>query len=420
MQPRRLDPPAGPLLAEEDGALLRARGIRYARAARFAPPQPIASWSDPLDASARGPACPQLPSRLEWVAGPGIEGLSLSEDCQVVSVTAPGDADGLPVMVWLHGGAYVSGSGETPKHDADALALHGRVVVVRVSYRLGVLGYLSPTGVDNLGLRDQILALRWVRDNIGAFGGDADRVTVFGQSAGADSVYSLMLCDEARGLFRRAIMQSAPLGIRDGRDAMTAAMRSAANAYSASDLMDAQTAAVNEAARFGLIGRMPFGPIMGSDPLPAASDADKRLIDAARRIELLIGYTRNDGGPFAAMDARIVRAKRFGPVGAVLERSAGALLTRRVFSAPARRLAKAWREYGGRSATYRVDWSPSRLGACHCIELPLLFDSETWADAPMLGGRPVDGRLAGIMRRNWSGFAHHGVDGLDSAELRFG
>jgi para-nitrobenzyl esterase len=107
-------------------------------------------------------------------------------------------------------------------------------------------------------------------------------------------------------------------------------------------------------------------------------------------------------------------------VGAVIERAAAAALTRRVFSMPARRLATTWREYGGRSATYRVDWSPGPMGACHCIELPLLFDSPGWADAPMLGDRPVDDRLADTVRRNWSGFAHRGVDGLDSADLRFG
>jgi para-nitrobenzyl esterase len=420
VQRRRLDPPAGPLLAEDDGALLRASGIRYGRAARFSAPQPIPAWSDVLDTTTRGPACPQLPSRLEWVTGPVVDGLAMSEDCQVLSVTAPSDANGLPVMVWFHGGAYVSGGGEAPKYDADDLARQGRVVVVRATYRLGVLGYLSPTGVDNLGLRDQILALEWVHTNIGAFGGDPERVTVFGQSAGADSVLSLMLCPQTTGLFQRAIMQSAPLGIRDGRDAMTAAMRTAANAITTGELLDTQTAAVAAAAPFGLIGSMPFGPIMGSDPLPPASHADHRLPDAARRIELLVGYTRDDGAPFVAMNHRIARLKRLGPVGAVIERTASAALTRRVFGKPAQRLANAWRRNGGRAATFRVDWSPAPMRACHCIELPLLFDAPAWVDAPMLGGAPVDERLAERMRRNWAGFAHNGVDGLDSPSLRFG
>jgi len=419
MQRRRVDPAAGPLLGEDDGILLRVRGIRYGRAARFAAPQPLAPWTDVLDATARGPACLQLPSRLGWVTGPVIDGLAMSEDCQVVSVTAPSDATGLPVMVWFHGGAYVSGGGESQKYDADELARSGRVVVVRVSYRLGVLGYLSPSGVDNLGLRDQILALQWVRDNIGAFGGDPDRVTAFGQSAGADSIFSLMLCEQTTGLFQRVIMQSAPLGAREGREAMTAAMRSAA-AANPGELLDAQTAATAAAARFGLIGRLPFGPIMGLDPLPTDSDADERLADAARRIELLVGYTRNDGAPFVAMDPRVARLKRLGPAGRAVEQAAAAALTRRAFSRPARDLVKQWRTHGGRVATYRVDWSPARMGACHCIELPLLFDAAPWADAPMLGGRPVDQRLAETMRRNWSGFAHHGVGGLDSDALRFG
>jgi para-nitrobenzyl esterase len=410
------------MLAADDGGLLRARGIRYGRAARFAAPQPIAPWTDVLDTTARGPASPQLPSRLDWVTGPVIDELAMSEDCQVLSVTAPSDANGLPVMVWFHGGAYVSGGGESPKYDADDLAGRGRVVVVRVSYRLGVLGYLSPSGVDNLGLRDQILALEWVRANIAAFGGDADQLTVFGQSAGADSVFSLMLCERTAGLFRRAIMQSAPLGVRDGREAMTAAMRSAATAVSTDELMDAQTAAAAAAGRYGLVGGMPFGPIMGVDPLPAESDADDRLADAARRIELLVGYTRNDGAPFVAMDPRVVRMKRYGPVGGAFERIATTAVTRKVFGAPARRLAESWRGYGGRAATFRVDWSPpsAPLGACHCIELPLLFDAPAWADAPMLGGGPVDHRLAEVMLRTWSGFAHHGVSGLDSTTLRFG
>jgi para-nitrobenzyl esterase len=357
---------------------------------------------------------------LEWVTGPVVDGLAMSEDCQVLSVTAPSDANGLPVMVWFHGGAYVSGGGEAPKYDADELARQGRVVVVRVTYRLGVLGYLSPSGVDNLGLLDQILALKWVRTNIDAFGGDPGRVTVFGQSAGADSVLSLMLCEQTTGLFERAIMQSAPLGIRDGRDGMTAAMRSAANAITTGELLDTQTAAVAAAARFGLIGSLPFGPIMGLDPLPAASDADGRLADAARRFELLVGYTRDDGAPFVAMNPRVVRLNRLGPVGAVIERAVSAALTRRVFGMHARRLAKAWRRYGGRAVTFRVDWSPARMRACHCIELPLLFDAPAWADAPMLGGATVDDHLAETIRRNWASFAHNGIDGLDSPSLHFG
>jgi para-nitrobenzyl esterase len=158
---------------------------------------------------------------------------------------------------------------------------------------------------------------------------------------------------------------------------------------------------------------------MGSDPLPPQSQAEERLAAVAPRIDLLVGYTRDDGAPFVAINPRIVRLKGFGPLGRAVERTASVVLTRRAFGAPARRLAKFWRDHGGHSATFRVDWSPSALGACHCIELPLLFDSAAWTEAPMLGGRGVDTHLAETMRRNWAGFAHRGVAGLDSATLRF-
>jgi para-nitrobenzyl esterase len=229
-----------------------------------------------------------------------------------------------------------------------------------------------------------------------------------------------MLCEQTTGLFRRAIMQSAPLGVRTGREAMTAEMRAAAKAVTTGEVLDGQTAAAAAAARFGLISGMPFAPIMGRDPLPAEADVDARLAEAARRIELLVGYTRNDGGPFAAMNPRIAQLKRFGPLGRIAERAAAAALTQRAFGKPARRLAEQWRRYGGHSATFRVDWSPSGIGACHCIELPLLFDPPAWIGSPMLGGRSIDQRLAETLRRNWSGFAHHGVAGLDSPTLRFG
>jgi para-nitrobenzyl esterase len=179
--------------------------VPYGQASRFASPAAPVPWIEPRALTERGPICPQLPSRLSFVTGPVTDGLQRSEDCQVLSVTAPNDADGLPVMVWFHGGAYVSGSGESSKYDPDALVAEGRVVVVTVSYRLGIFGYCTPLGVDddNLGLRDQLLALRWVHDNIAAFGGDPQRVTLFGQSAGGDSVYSLLLSEAADGLCSR-------------------------------------------------------------------------------------------------------------------------------------------------------------------------------------------------------------------------
>lgn len=128
---------------EEEDGLVRARGLRYGTAARFTRAEPTPLWEGVLDATRSGPACPQRPSRVSWMTGPLLDGLVMDEDCLVLSVTAPADANGLPVMVWLHGGAYVSGSGESRKYDAAPLARHGDVVVVNVSYRLGTFGFLA-------------------------------------------------------------------------------------------------------------------------------------------------------------------------------------------------------------------------------------------------------------------------------------
>ncbi|ORV46296.1 carboxylesterase family protein [Mycobacterium conspicuum] len=434
MAQRRLEVGCGPLLVEDDGVLVRARGIRYATAERFAAPVPAPRHSDVRDATSRGPACPQLPSRLDFVNGPVADGLPRSEQCQVLSVAAPCGADGLPVMVWFHGGAYMSGSGEAPKYDPDALVTEGRVVVVTASYRLGIFGYLNPRadGEENLGLRDQIMALRWIHQHIAAFGGEPSRVTIFGQSAGGDSVMSLILCGETAGLFQRAILQSAPLGLRRGREAMTAAMRDAVSAAlggiapgeaSVERLLDAQTAAVTTAQRFGLIGGFPFAPIAGMDPLPPARDESRRIADAAPRVELLVGCTRNDADAFVAMDPRGQRLHRLGAPGRAAARLLGDVITRRIFRRPALELAKTWTSNGGAAKTFRVDWSPpgAPLRACHCIELPLLFGSpECWADAPMLGPEPhpIDAELARKTRGYWTAFAHNGIGALGSSPLR--
>ena len=433
MAQRRLEVGCGPLLVDDDGVLVRARGIPYASAPRFAAPVPAPPHDEARDATRRGPACPQLPSRLDFVSGPVVDGLARSEQCQVLSVTAPSDAQGLPVMVWFHGGAYMSGSGEAPKYDPDALVTEGRVVVVTVSYRLGIFGYLNPhaDGEGNLGLRDQILALRWTQQHIAAFGGDPSRVTIFGQSAGGDSVMSLILSTQTAGLFHRAILQSAPLGLRGGREAMTAAMRDAVRTAlggcapgeaTVEQLLNAQTAAVATAQRFGLVSGFPFAPIAGMDPMPATRDEGRQLADAASRVEILVGYTRNDAAPFVAMDPRGRRLQLLGLPGRAAARLFGNALTKRVFGGPALRLAESWTSNGGAATTYRVDWSPpgAPLGTCHCIELPLLLGSpERWADAPMLGPgpKPVDPELARKTRGHWAAFAHNGTDALGGSPL---
>lgn len=422
--------PCGPVRADSDGGLVHARGIPYATAGRFEAPREVAEWTEPMDASARGPACPQNTSRLAFLCGLLAERLEHAEDCLVLSVTAPAHAHDLPVMVWFHGGAYLSGSGEAPKYDPDALVSEGDVVVVTVTYRLGVFGYLAADddAVTNAGLRDQISALRWVQRNIAAFGGDPGTVTVFGQSAGGDSVLCLMVADGTAGLFHRAIMQSAPLGLRFGRHRwteVTPAVRAAfgealggadPRTASVADLLRAQGQGATAAAGHGLVGGLPYAPEPGAAPLPPAAEWRERLTEAAARIDLVVTYTRHDAATFLAMRPVLGRLYRLGAPGRLVLRAASTVTTTTIFGRySVRPLRAAWRANHGRMRVHRINWTPpgAPLGACHCIELPLLLGQPgSWSDAPMLGdaaGTAGSDERARLLRSMWAGIAHHGV-----------
>ena len=214
-----IDAPAGQVRGTTDAAIRVFKGIPYAappvRGLRWRAPMPLPRWSGVREATAFGPACfqPQGKSTLVYSNDP----MPVSEDCLTLNVWTPGNAKGAPVLVWIHGGALVTGSSREPMYDGRSMAERG-VIVVSINYRLGVLGWLAhpdlsrenDKGVSgNYGLQDQIAALQWVRGNIGAFGGDPRNVTIAGESAGGLSVMYLMTSPAARGLYARAIAQSA-------------------------------------------------------------------------------------------------------------------------------------------------------------------------------------------------------------------
>lgn len=211
----------GPVRGGYNGRARVWKGLRYAAPPvgdlRFRAPQPPTRWTEVADATRYGPSCPQpiFPNT------PVDLGAPQGEDCLRLNVWASPDTqpgDGKPVMVWLHGGAYVLGSGSQPLYDGRRLVRTGEVIVVTVNYRLGALGFLDLSSFNtsrrrfdsNIGLRDVLAALGWVRDNIAAFGGDPRKVTLFGQSAGAGIVTTLLASPAAEGLFAGAIAQSSP------------------------------------------------------------------------------------------------------------------------------------------------------------------------------------------------------------------
>ncbi|MCH1929565.1 carboxylesterase family protein [Shewanella sp. A25] len=208
----------GDIAGYKQDALNIYKGIKYAQAPvgelRWKPPQPLVPWEGTNTATAFGAACMQPNHKVPTIYTNDIN--PMSEDCLSLNIWAPENADNAPVMVWIHGGALVKGASKEPLYDGAQLAKQG-VVVVSINYRLGVFGYLahpelskeSPDQVSgNYGLMDQIAALEWVKENIGAFGGNPANVTISGESAGGLSVLYLMATTKARGLFHKAIAQS--------------------------------------------------------------------------------------------------------------------------------------------------------------------------------------------------------------------
>ncbi|MFF0945810.1 carboxylesterase family protein [Kocuria sp. CPCC 205300] len=413
-------PPCGPVHGRADGEVVRASGIPYAVADRFTAPAPADDWAEPLDATAPAPACPQLRSPfLASVLGEALQGLPQDEACQRLSVALPRDAradEGLPVLVWIHGGSYTTGAGDAPIMDPKPLVAEQRVVVVTVTYRLGLFGYLGSGHARpaNLGLLDQLQAFQWVQRNIAAFGGDPRRVTAFGQSAGGDAVAHLMAVPGAEALFRRAILQSPPLGIARGRRRMNAAMAEAAEAVTAgmpaADVVAAQADVEARAASFGLMGAMPFGTQYGHHPLPAEEEVDAAWDRAAPHIDVLIGRTTEEARLYLPTVPVLQRWTRVPLLGPVLRRAVVGWATSAVYSRAIRRFARRHVRAGGTAHRYVISWAApgNPYGAAHTVDLPLLFgDERTWAGTGLVAGAAwADIDACGRqVRRLWADFA---------------
>ncbi|MGW3966279.1 carboxylesterase family protein [Amycolatopsis sp. NPDC005003] len=352
------------------------RGIPYATAKRFELPTPPKPWTGVRNALEPGPAAPQPPSRLEHALGPMP--LRQSEDCLFLNVFTPSVSGSRPVLVWIHGGGFSSGSGGQVWYTGTRLARDADVVVVTINYRLGALGFAALDGVPpNLGLRDQLAALEWVRDNIAAFGGNPAELTLGGQSAGAQSTLALWSSPRTRGLVKRIALQSAPVGMRPSTwDEANRIARA---------LPDPRTAPVDRllAAQLAVPGQ----PGSIEPPFQLVADNDlvaEDLVEAASEGPALISWTREELRAFVPDAPRetIEQANSF-------------------FTSD--RLVKKLGAF-----TYRFDWQApgNRFGACHCIDIPFLFGThDVWA-APMLEGAPKGLENETGLREVWAAFLH--------------
>jgi|TARA_B100000959_G_scaffold13651_1_gene13491 para-nitrobenzyl esterase len=424
-------------------------GIPYAEPPvgdrRFAPPTPHDSWDGTRDALRFGKAAPQLP-------GEGLTNrvlLAWDEDCLTLNVVTPAADDARrPVYVWIHGGAYQHGQGATPWYDGTSFAIRGDIVVVTINYRLGALGFchLSPHLGDRFasagvnGFLDQLAALGWVRDNIAAFGGDPDRVTVGGESAGAFSVCNVLASPHAAGLVHRAIAQSgAAHNTHDpesGKE-ISAQFLAALGEPNAAELLEIGADRILEAQQQVIVERStrpshgpePFYPVWGHEALPRAPH---ELIaeGAGSEVGLLTGTNEDEmalWGVTGLSEDRVHRyTARMSPdADAVLacyrqrlsDVEAGwvacAIATDRVFRVPAIRLAENRHANGAATWMYRFSWDSrafeGQFGAAHALEIPFTFNT---LDGPgtdvFLGEGPRPDALAETMHDSWIAFIRHG------------
>lgn len=424
----RFSPPCGPVIGDVTDEVVVARAIPYAQAQRFARPEPVAPWTTPHHSTTPSPKAPQVPSpytdktlggRSDRVGSD----LPESEQCLNLTVTRPATyptpatspTQPLPVVVWIHGGAYVIGAGDDPHFDPAALVGEQQVVFVAINFRLGILGYLgdgSDARPANLGLLDQLSALRWVGENIAAFGGDPDSVTVIGQSAGGDAVAHLMATPNPHELFRRAIIQSAPLGLRHRRRRLVSWMfdRTAdiTAATKISSILLTQTEISRKALRFGLKAAMAFGTQYGLPPLPEESAITTWWERAAPHIDLLIGHNRDETHYFFSTHPSnpVLKAP---VVDWCARRVISPIISHVVYARDDSAFAGRHARAGGRTYHYRIDWAApgNKFGSCHTIELALLFGTrEAWEGAWILDGASREDveRDGAALRELWGRF----------------
>ena len=473
---------SGKLRGQVVGGAAEFLGIPYAKPPvgerRFRAPEPPEPWSGVRDASVTGASAPQ-PQRGSLVTlFAGYLQKNISEDCLYLNVWTPpsaiaddarGQGQHRPVMVWLHGGAFIISSGSSFLYRGHSLVRRGDVVVVTVNYRLGALGFLDlqalgavddGTAGANFGIRDQIAAVEWVRDNIAAFGGDPDNVTLFGESAGAMSIGTLLGSPRAAGLFHKVILQSGAannvseperaasrgrlfldaVGLGDtAADDLLPALRE----LPIDTLVDAQMAATSREPPKA--GQLSWQPSIDGDVVPGQPLAAIRAGEA-RDIEMLIGTTREEWKLFTAampklrwmgrreLEKRVTALLRHHALDDEAVREALAVYRRKspfdslialrsdeVFRIPAIRLAEAHAEH--QPATYKYLFElpapsmPKALGSCHALDLAFVFGTQRHpAMLPLfLGSRPA-ARLSRQMQDLWINFARDGVPSTDGVD----
>jgi para-nitrobenzyl esterase len=426
--------PSGPIVGIQHQKTREFLAIPYATAARWKPPAPV-EWTKPRSATKSGPACAQSNSF-------GFVRVS-DEDCLTLDVVAPAQGTKLPVFVWIHGGAFIEGSGSDPFYDAVRLVERTQTVVVKIKYRLGPLGFMSHPELaremgrevsPSFGLLDQRAALEWVQRNIAAFGGDPANVTIFGDSAGAWSVCSQLASPKSKGLFARAIMHSGACSNALYFTAREAEAQSHQLAAKVGCAGDGEISCMRKKSAKELANALPFrrgllllpgvwwGPVIDGVELPRLPLESMKRGESAE-VPLVIGTARDEGFLHTYRYDHVEPSELtwfargvFGDEKKILEHYAGRnpkdalndIVSNGIFSCNSRRVARTLTARG--VPVYLYEWAHTmddkkahKFGATHGIDLFFL-----WGGSGGIGLSEREQPLSRTMIEAWSRFAHAG------------
>ena len=412
------------------------KGIRFANAKRWEAPVDVLSYEGTVDATSYGLMSPQVPGFLEQMLG--TDSTDMSEDCLFLNVFRPsGAAEGsnLPVLYWIHGGAYTNGAGSVAWYDGSRLASRG-CIVVSINYRLGAFGF---AGTGNYGVLDMLSGLRWVQRNIAAFGGNPSNVTIFGESAGGSAVVSLMATNGATQLFHKAWAMSPSIGQLRGLsraqelqdqflEILNAESLESASSFSVEKILEAQTAAALIPSQgFDVFAPTGGGDLVASDILATAAACPIPFVVGTNRDENKLWSAFNqeastDGQPewekftdgVFGEKAQTARStyEAHRPGEAVRE-LISAVNTDISFRQPAQSLSERRTQAGSPTWMYWFTWaSPAFggiLGSCHALDIPFAFDNLDAPGTDMLLGTEADRQtLATRFADELVQFATHG------------
>jgi para-nitrobenzyl esterase len=434
----------GKLQGEKIDGVFAWKGIPYAKppvgSRRFRAPERPDSWEGIRDATLFSPVAPQPQREIMEFFGNDIS--NMSEDCLYLNVWSKGaDNKKRPVMVWIHGGAFVCGSGSSSWYDGASFAAQGDVVVVTINYRLGILGFLHLGEIageeyatsGNCGIQDQVAALHWVQENIAAFGGGPNNVTIFGESAGAMSIGVLLGFPSAQGLFHKAILQSgAAANVHPSAKATNIAGHLlAALQVEPANLSKLEELPVEQLIQASdLVPSMSLGPVIDGISLPR--HPEEAIADgSAKNVSILIGTNKDEYNIFSAFDPEWKNAdvtkvtklfeKTFGPLVPLISSYLGGnqplsqelynkLLTISIFTYPAQKLTELQLKQGAPVWMYRFDWETPVFGGAlkstHALEIPFVFNTlNTPNTENFTGSSPERQLLANQMHQAWINFA---------------